>query len=192
MSESSLNNDEEEVSNCVEVTQETPTKRWRPQTNKTPINPYSTSSKEEVKDKKIYHGWRQVIEATIQGTTLHQMETQKNVQNLATKQTKPKINKKKKGTTQNKDEENQPQLKEKISYTTALIGKANISSKNSNSNSNNSDEEKNQSIRLKFYFHALPAENETITEFIKSMLFNLMGCAKEVDSKAKLLKWKKN
>ena len=91
-----LNNEEEEVSNCVEVTQETPTKRRRPQTNKTPINPYSTSSKEEVKDKKFYHGWRQVIEATIQGTTLHQMETQKNVQNLATKQTKPKINKKKK------------------------------------------------------------------------------------------------
>ena len=69
MSESSLNNDEEEVSNCVEVTQETPTKRWRPQTNKTPINPYSTSSKEEVKDKKIYHGWRQVIEATGDNTS---------------------------------------------------------------------------------------------------------------------------
>ena len=173
----SKNSNKSNDESAAMITQETPTKRRRPV-----VNPYSPESKPKPTEK-AYKGWKSVIEQNKPGSP---DENEKK---------RPKTTEKHNNGTENNKENTEREIEKttmtptsKISYSKAVIGQT---KENANMNETTDIDQRN-SVRVKYYFHALPAENESSSEFITTMLIHLSECTKTIDPKARLITWEES
>ena len=163
----------------VVVTQETPTKRRRPVDN-----PYAQENKTKI-GKNEYKGWKTVIAQT-KPSSLEENEKKRSktiTKDIGNKE----VNKSENDNTN--AEKGKVNSKKRTTYSNIVKTTAKYEEQSENSKNELIVSECNNSVRVKFYFHALPSENESSIDFITTMLIHLSECSQMIDPKAGLLTW---